>query len=323
MRTPLIQTKSAFLRLLLLLVIVLTSSIVVMFAGVLIGIPIWGSDIVQNLSGEVDFTDASISMYLKYMQILSHLALFIIPAFFYAFLISSSTKKYFQFSPKLKLTNVLLGTALIFAVLPLINFLGEWNAALKLPESMAGIENWMIASEESAMEYTIAFLSVKSFPAFLFNIFMIAFIPAIGEELIFRGIVLKELQISMKNMHVAVIISALLFSTMHLQFYGFLPRFLLGILLGYIYVWSKNIFLPILIHFINNASAVIIAYFYEIGWSKTNMENFGSFDGSVIAIIISFVLSIVFMYVLFAYNRGIKTKNAEIEIKKPENHPGL
>ncbi len=321
MRTPLIQTKSSFLRLLLLLVIVLTSSIVIMFAGVLIGIPIWGTDVIQNLSGEVDFSNPKVCMYLKYMQILSHLALFIIPAFFYAFLVSSNTKKYFQFSTRIHIPNLLLGTALIFAILPLINYLGEWNAGLKLPDSLAGIENWMMASEKSAMEYTTAFLSVKSFSAFLFNILMIAAIPAIGEELIFRGIVLKELKFSMKNIHIAVIISAFLFSTMHLQFYGFLPRFLLGILLGYLYIWSKNIFLPILIHFINNASAVIIAYFYEIGWSKTDMESFGSFDGNIIAVISSLIISIGLMYLIFSYNR--KTHTKAIEIQKPEKNSGL
>ena len=104
-----------------------------------------------------------------------------------------------------------------------------------------GIEKWMKDAEESAAEITKAFLDVKTIPGLVFNVFMIAFLPAVGEELLFRGIIQRIFTDMTKSHHWGIWISAILFSAMHFQFYGFVPRVLLGALFGYLLVWSGSI----------------------------------------------------------------------------------
>jgi membrane protease YdiL (CAAX protease family) len=94
----------------------------------------------------------------------------------------------------------------------------------------------------------------------LLNLLVIAIVPAIGEELLFRGYLQQSFSNWLSNPHVAIIVTAVLFSAIHLHFQAFLPRFILGVLLGYLFYWSGSLWLPILAHFANNAQAVIISY---------------------------------------------------------------
>jgi membrane protease YdiL (CAAX protease family) len=114
---------------------------------------------------------------------------------------------------------------------PVISLLNEWNSRMILPESLSGLENWMKSSETQAQKITEAFLSTSSWSGFLVNTFMIALLPAFSEELLFRGILARLLRDWTRNIHIGVILSALVFAGIHLQFYGFLPRFMLGIAL--------------------------------------------------------------------------------------------
>ena len=175
MRNPLVKTKSSVLRLLLLLAIVTASSAIVIVLGIIIGIPFWGADIIDKVGSEPDFSNLAVTNFYRYMQILSHFALFIVPALFFAFLVSSSSKKYFQLKRKINPIPFLISIALILVVLPFLNFVGEWNASLVFPESMSGINTWIKASEDSAMELTKGFLAVETFHAYLFNIFKSVF----------------------------------------------------------------------------------------------------------------------------------------------------
>jgi len=101
---------------------------------------------------------------------------------------------------------------------------------------------------------------MDSFGSFLLNMLMVAVIPAVGEELLFRGVIQKLLQKLVNNAHLAIIITAILFSAMHFQFYGFLPRWIMGIILGYLFYWSGNIWYPIIAHFLNNGFQVLMVY---------------------------------------------------------------
>jgi membrane protease YdiL (CAAX protease family) len=165
---------------------------------------------------------------------------------------------------------------IMVAALPLVNFLMEINLKLSLPQSLSGIEEWMRRAEEGAEVVTKMFLGVGSWQALLFNIFMIAVIPAIGEEFIFRGILLKVLRQWFGSVHAAVWLSAFLFSAMHMQFFGFLPRLFLGLVLGYMFVWSGNIWVPVFAHFFNNAAAVIIYYLHYNERINIEIEKFGT-----------------------------------------------
>jgi len=115
-------------------------------------------------------------------------------------------------------------------------------------------------AENNAQKITEAFLVTHSLGGVLLNICMVAIIPALGEELVFRSILQKLFHQMTKNIHIAILISAILFSAMHFQFYGFIPRVLLGVFFGYLYYWSNSIWLPIFAHFINNTGAVLMNF---------------------------------------------------------------
>src|SRR5690606_9694418 len=102
-----------------------------------------------------------------------------------------------------------------------------------------------------------------SYSALAINLLMIAIIPAIGEELLFRGGIQNIFYKWFKNPHIAIWAAAILFSAIHVQFYGFIPRMLLWALFGYLLVWGKSIWYPIIGHFINNGSAVVTAFIYQ------------------------------------------------------------
>ena len=107
---------------------------------------------------------------------------------------------------------------------------------------------------------------------------MVAMIPAIGEELLFRGVLQKQLIKGLGNAHVAIILTAVIFSAFHLQFLGFFSRALLGMLFGYLYYWSKNMWYPILTHFTNNGLALLLAIIYGVDMDAKDMTwRFGLF----------------------------------------------
>lgn len=148
----------------------------------------------------------------------------------------------------------------------------EWNAHLHFPEFLKDIEQWARARETYAEELT-EFLTTFSSPGeFLFAFFIIAVLPGIGEELVFRGLLQPQLQRATGNAHVAIWISAILFSAFHMQFFGFVPRALLGALFGYLYLWSGNLLIPIIGHFVNNGFMVLMLYLRQLGFIDLDVE---------------------------------------------------
>ena len=233
---------------------------------------------------------------LKLLTALQHLLLFIIPPVFAAYIYSKSVKKYLYLN-NCKLSLIFLTILIIFFAIPVINFTGLINSKLSLPESLSGLEDMMKKMEESAKIITEKFLNVDTIGGLIINIIIIAVLPAIGEELLFRGVLLRLLNDCVKNMHVAIIISAFCFSFIHFQFYGFIPRMLLGILFGYLLYWSGSIWLPILAHFINNAVAVTAFYFLKDTEMFEKAENFGAEPSSYIYLL--FVIPLFFLFYLF------------------------
>jgi hypothetical protein len=187
----------------------------------------------------------------------------------------------------------------------------EWsvmiNEGMKLPPFLQGLENWMRLKEEELAELTKNILVMKSIIALLINLLIIAVIPALGEEFTFRGCVQKIFTLWTKNYHIGIWIAAIIFSTIHFQFYGFLPRMLLGALFGYIFVWSGSIWAPVAAHFYNNASAVIAAFaLQKQGKSLDSLSKPEDFKWYVI--LISIVLTSLLLWQL--YNQHLKRLNS-------------
>jgi membrane protease YdiL (CAAX protease family) len=169
----------------------------------------------------------------------------------------------------LRLTgNGRMGRDVIFALViylssyPFVSFLSQWNSQMVLPESFRELERTLRAMEDMAMETTNLILSVDTLGGLLLNLLVVALLAAVTEELFFRGALQQLLHRWFGNGDVAVWITAVIFSLIHFQFYGFLPRVLLGALLGYLFLYSRNLWIPILFHFVNNATVILFHFFW-------------------------------------------------------------
>ena len=235
---------------------------------------------------------------LRALQIGSSVGLFIAAPIVFSYVVESKPQKYLYFDTPLKGNLFLITFLLVLCAIPFLEFTAVVNQSLNLPASLKDLEMWMKDSEEQAALLTKKLLQMNNLGDLTINLIMIAVIPAIGEELFFRGGLQNILGQWFKNHHAAIWVTAIVFSSIHLQFYGFLPRMLLGVLFGYLLVYSKNMWLPILGHFINNGTAVIMAYVLEKqGKSLDGLEETNSFNN--IGYLISVVLTIVLLYFFF------------------------
>jgi len=254
------NSAKAASKLLIVIMSVLTIGIIVWFTGVLLGRLIFWMDLdeVNNVFyGKIELLSVE---QLKYFQFIQTLGFFLLPGIFLHWIFSSEREYYFEVRPRLKIKSVILTVIVVLAALPLINWILELNYAIKFPESINGIENSLRGLEEKYALITERLLTSENIGHYIVNIIIIALFPAIGEELMFRGVFQKLFYEINKNSHWAVLITALIFSLIHGQFFGIIPRFLLGILLGYLMVWAQTIWLPVIAHFTNNALVVTLQY---------------------------------------------------------------
>lgn len=149
-------------------------------------------------------------------------------------------------------------------LMPFNGWLQTINEKMTLPASMKGIEDAMKAMEDQLAELTKFLTTFNSIGELIIAIIVIAVIAGIGEELIFRGLIQRKLLLGLKNIHLAIWGAAFIFSFIHFQFYGFLPRLFLGALFGYFYYWTGNLWIPIAAHIFNNAFAVIMMYLIHL-----------------------------------------------------------
>ena len=160
-----------------------------------------------------------------------------------------------------KVCKHLLAATFMLAIMPAIELLSSLNASYSFPESMKGIEDYFRAADTSAMEATQRALSGSGVGFYILNLIALAIMPAICEEMFFRGALQKNLVGMMKNKHIAILLTAFVFSAIHMQFSGLLPRFVLGAVLGYLFYSSGSLWTSIVAHATNNALVVSAAYF--------------------------------------------------------------
>lgn len=149
--------------------------------------------------------------------------------------------------------------------LPAMNWLVEMNKAMSLPSWMAGIEQAMRAAEDSAAEVTQEMLNINSVGQLILCVLVVGVMAGLSEEMLFRGALLRTMQDSRLGKHAVVWITAFLFSALHMQFYGFVPRMLLGVWLGYLFVWTGSLWVPIIAHTLNNSTVVLMSYLSNKG----------------------------------------------------------
>lgn len=232
---------------------------------------------------------------LRFMQISSQIFTFVFPPIAYAFLVKEKPVNALGLK-KSKILWILIGIAMIFVIMPFNSILAEWNANLTLPESMSKIESLMKQMQDAATEMIEKFVSVDTIGGLILNLFMIAGLAALGEELLFRSIIQTSLIKICKNAHIGILIASVIFSFIHFEFYGFFPRLILGMLLGYMFYFSGSIWIPMLMHFLNNSTVVLIYFLNNKGITNIDVDTFGQTSTPVL------IASIVVMIVLFLFS---------------------
>lgn len=209
--------------------------------------------------------------YLLMIQGITSIGGFIISSWIYLRFISGLQLKE-MFSDSSTKTNFLLLSALISIVFMIPNsIIIDWNMNIDLPDGP--FEDLLRGMEDTVLQLTNFLTEINSFSYYLLAMFVIAVVPGIGEELLFRGLLQNALHGWLKNKHVAIWLAAIAFGVLHFQFYGLVPRVLLGALFGYLYAWSGNLWYPIIAHFMNNGFMVTLIYLYKIGGTSYNIED--------------------------------------------------
>ncbi len=241
-------------------------------------------------------------------MVIQSVCLFLLPSLAFAYLCFQQTKDFLQSGIDKRVTLILLAVCIIIFIQPFINCIGYYNQQIILPDSMQDIEAWMKQKEESSANLIEVIFADRSIVSLLLNIIVIAIIAGVVEELFFRGCLQQIVQKIVINKHIAIWITAILFSAFHFQFYGFVPRLLLGALLGYFYVWSGNIWTPIIAHIFHNAINVLIMYFYY-DIPDVDRISYFSLQNNPMLIISSFVLTGLLIFVYIKKASGLKFQN--------------
>lgn len=305
-KQPILESLTPFTRLLFSILLVITCFTTVFLAGLLLAVPLFDMGLKEVISSMSDIADEKTIRLLKYFQVIQSIGLFIIPPLLAGYFFERNSAGYLCLDKRSGWPFYLVTLVLMFASLPFINWMISVNETMTLPGFLSGIENWMKTTENEAARLTDAFMQMPSFGGFLFNMVMIALLPAIGEEFLFRGLLQRLLKEWLGNIHVAVFIAAFLFSAMHMQFYGLFPRMVLGIMFGYLFFWSGSIWVPVCAHFINNGAAVILSYLDQSGITHGNYEDFGATENAFLIFLSGLAVAglLFIVYRLKPVNRG-------------------
>ena len=185
--------------------------------------------------------------------------------------------------------DLLVAAFSMVAALPLINVLVAWNESWQLPACLSGVEAWMQQQEQAAAQVTDRMVGETSPTGLLLNFGVIALLAGLGEEMLFRGTLQRLLAeafsprrrragpaVSRGSVVGAIWLTAFLFSAIHLQFYGLVPRMLLGAWLGYLLWWTGSLWVPVLAHALNNAVSLSFGMAANRGWlSQESVDSLG------------------------------------------------
>lgn len=292
------QQNTPYSQFLITVGVILLSAVTFTVISMVAGTAIYGLRMTEVEGILADRSSPQALSIFRLIQTLSAIGTFVIPPFVIAYLFSERPMEYLGLTKRSKAATYFLIAICMITITPLINFLGEVNSQMHLPGFLKSVEDWMKSAEAQAADLTQMFLKMDTPSDMIINLFMIALIPAIGEELVFRGVVQRIFSTWSKNVHVGVWVAAFLFSAMHMQFYGFIPRMMLGGILGYLFVWSGNLWLPIAAHFVNNAGAVIFTYLYQHGQTKIDPDAIGA-QSDFGSVAMSIALGAALLYVIW------------------------
>ena len=239
---------------------------------------------------------------LQIIQVLNQIVGFLLPPVLYVMLVKEKPFNYLGFN-KMPIWS-LLGILAIFTIIPFLSLVSDWNDNIVFPESMRALEQQLRSIKEKSEEIIKLFIGQGS----LFSsLIIVALLAAVSEELLFRSVIQKTLIKLFKNTHVAIIVTAIIFSAFHGDLFGFFPRFILGMMLGYMFWMSGSIFPSMLMHFVNNATIVMLYYMNTRGFIDIDVEHFGSTSNAIVII-----LSLIVTVAIFITCYRLKNKTEQL-----------
>lgn len=238
---------------------------------------------------------------LRIMTVLQDIVVFILPAIATAIMITRKPDSFLSINCKPKAHQIILTVLAIVASIPAMNLIVQWNESISFPESLKAIEQWMKTSEESAATSVKLLLGGTSSLDLILSIMIVGILAGLSEELFFRGMLQKLFQTRPMNIHFAIWVTAIIFSVIHLQFYGFFPRMILGAFFGYLVWWSGSLWLPVIAHALNNTLVVVSQWMLEKGILVSDLSELGTTLSitDLTLIITSVVCTTIFVYALF------------------------
>lgn len=245
----------------------------------------------ENLTQAADNPTA-----LKYFQMVLSIGIFVLPPLVFALLATDDPLAFLRIRQWPAAPLLVLGILIVFTASPVMYALLDLNQSIPFPESLSWLEEMLRSMEERTNSLLEQMLAMDTIGALLLNLTVIAVIPALGEELLFRGGIQQLLHKWTGKPHLAIILGGAIFSFIHFQFFGFMPRMLLGILFGYLFYWSGNLWLPILAHFVHNATQVVMVYLYDSDVMETNIEEVESVP---LIMVLPSVLFLTILLILF------------------------
>ncbi|MFL5727974.1 MAG: CPBP family intramembrane glutamic endopeptidase [Cytophagaceae bacterium] len=253
------------------------------------------SDNPRQFDGLTDLQLADLkNAYISSQFVGAFAGLIILPVLYILFL-NEDLKAIFRLRAGRPIPMIAFAIIIFIVILPLVNAMNEWNQSIHLPSAFGDLEKSLRDAEESIGKIINLIIYYDTPGQFLVIFLLVAIIPALGEELLFRGIVQNELLQIFRKPYIAILLSAFLFSFVHFQFFGFFPRMLLGALFGYLYYYSGNILIPVSLHCLNNGLTLINMNMLKE--RKTEID-LGSAEGLPVSVIIfSLVLSLVLLYI--------------------------
>lgn len=271
--------------------------IVFLFCGMIVALFVVSVALVLIFRGDLKSIN-----YVIASSIVQNLVMFILPVLVLAILSNKVELKplshtlWMTKGPTLK--SIALVVLVWIAAMPAMNYVVEWNQNIEFPSWMQGVEQQLRDMENEAATTTNELLDTKSVGMMIFMVFLVGVLTGIGEEIFFRAGLLGTMLHGKVNKHVSVWAVAIVFSAIHLQFFGFVPRVLLGAWLGYLLVWTGEVWTPIIAHALNNGSIVLVTFLANQNYISDNyVETSGTSDpwmalGSAVATVL---LLVVFM----------------------------
>lgn len=231
---------------------------------------LYQGNLVEALADPINHPDIR-NIMLFAQGLASLVGLVLIPWYYLRAFEQRSPSQFFTGLPSWQWMIVL--SALVVALAVSISPVAEWNANVQLPSWTGALGETLRQFEEQAAVLVKAFLADLTPASFLLAFIVIAVVPALGEELVFRGLIQNEFRRALGNPHLAIWVSAALFSAFHMQFFGFFPRLILGAAMGYVYYWSGNLWFPVVLHFLNNGIQVLAIYLMQLKVHSLDVES--------------------------------------------------